>query len=72
MTDKIDAVMESADFGPHYEGESFVLVTMRVPKDVRISPGLFSLEWKAIEKPGWSKAKDEAAYARARERANSQ
>ena len=36
---KTEAVMESADFGPAYEGESFVLVTLRVPRDTRVGPG---------------------------------
>ncbi len=58
-TDKIDAVMESADFGPSYEGESFVTVTLRVPRYTGVGAGLYSLEWKSCERPQWSYAKDE-------------
>lgn len=61
---KIDAVMESADFGPAYEGESFVTLTLRAPKDVRIGPGVYTLEFKEIGKPAWAEAKDEKQYAK--------
>lgn len=66
----IAAVAESADFGPAYEGESFVTVTLRVPRDVHFGAGLYSLEWKSIEKPAWSAAKDEKQYAKNRERSD--
>lgn len=66
---KIEAVIESADFGPAYEGESFVLVTLRVPRDLRVRPGTYDMEWKAIERPAWSLPKDQDKYDAARERA---
>ena len=69
MTDKIDAVMESADFGPHFEGETFVLVTLRVPTGTHIHPGTYTLEYKEIDRPAWSKPKDQDKYDAARERA---
>lgn len=68
---KIDAVMESADFGPAYEGETFVTVTLRVPKDIRVGPGIHTIEFKEIGKPAWATAKDEQQYANRREAANS-
>jgi hypothetical protein len=68
---KIDAVMESADFGPAYEGETFVTVTLRVPKDTRVGPGVHTIEFKEIGKPAWAEAKDEQQYAKRREAANS-
>lgn len=68
---KTEAVMESADFGPAYEGESFVLVTLRVPRDTRVGPGVHTIEFKEIGKPAWATAKDETAYAKRREAANS-
>lgn len=66
----IEAVAESADFGPAHEGESFVTVTLRIPKDVRFGAGIYSLEFKAIGKPAWAQAKDEAQYAKNRERSD--
>lgn len=65
----IEAVIESADLGPAYEGESFVLVTLRVPRDQRVRPGTYALEWKSIVRPDWSKPKDQDRYDAARERA---
>jgi hypothetical protein len=60
-TDKpIPAVAESADFGPAYNGESFVTLTFRVPKDTPALAGIFDL---IPRRPGtfdWAKAKDEA------------
>jgi hypothetical protein len=67
---KTDAVMESADFGPAHEGESFVLVTMRVPRDTRVGPGVHTIEFKEIGKPVWAEAKDEKQYAKNRERSD--
>lgn len=65
----IEAVIESADFGPAHEGESFVLVTLRIPRDQGVRPGTYALEWKAGERPEWSKPKDQDRYDAARERA---
>lgn len=70
MTDKMDAVMESGDFGPAFEGESFVLVTLRVPREVAIKPGTYTLEYKTLDRPAWSQPKDQDKYDAARERAD--
>lgn len=69
MIDDIPAVVESADFGPAYEGETFVLVTLRVPKDTLVRPGLYALKWTAPLHAAdhWAKAKDEEAYGKRRE-----
>ena len=51
-----DAVMESADFSPAYEGEQYVTVTLRMHKDQRIYAGVYSLKWarQLVERPEWS------------------
>lgn len=45
MMDKtIDAIIETADFGPAFAGNEYVTVTFRVHKDTRIVAG----RWKLI------------------------
>ena len=43
MSNAIPAVAESADFGPAYEGENFVTLTFRVPKNTPAYTGKFDL-----------------------------
>lgn len=43
MTKPIEAVADSADFGPAYDGEDYVTLTFRVPKDQRAIPGIWDL-----------------------------
>ncbi len=53
----VTGVIAEADFGPSYDGESFVTVTFRVPSDTRCPAGCWSLTPIAGEKPAWSRAK---------------
>ncbi len=43
MSEKIPAVAEQADFGPAYEGENYVTLTFRVPKNTPAYAGKFDL-----------------------------
>jgi len=43
MSKTIQAVAESADFGPAYDGENFVTLTFRVPKNTPAYMGKFDL-----------------------------
>lgn len=43
MEKPIEAVAERADFGPAYDGEDYVTMTFRVPKDTPAIPGIWSL-----------------------------
>ena len=59
----IPAVAESADFGPAYNGEAFVTLTFRVPKDTPAIAGTWDL---IPRKPGtfdWAETKNEPAEA---------
>lgn len=43
MEKTIQAVAERADFGPAYDGEDYVTLTFRVPKDTPAIPGIWDL-----------------------------
>jgi hypothetical protein len=43
MAKAIPAVAERADFGPAYNGEDYVTLTFRVPKDTPALVGLWKL-----------------------------
>ena len=57
----IEAMIECADFEPGGCAEAFITVTLRVPKDTRVSPGIYHLEWQRLAdpKPQWAIAHDE-------------
>jgi hypothetical protein len=57
----IEALMESADFEPDGHQEPFITVTLRVPRDTRVSPGIYHLEWQRLAqpKPEWASAHDD-------------
>ena len=57
----IEALMESADFEPDGRQSSYVTVTLRVPRDTKITPGIYNLEWQRhqIPMPAWAKAHDD-------------
>lgn len=60
MSDKFEtfaAVIESADFGPSYEGETFVTVTFRCPVTARFSAGIWHLSPQAPGMLDWAKEK---------------
>jgi hypothetical protein len=64
MTKTIRAVADRADFGPAYDGEDYITLTFRVPKDTGAIPGIWDL---TPVRPGtldWAKTKDEAAEMR--------
>lgn len=66
----IEAVADSADFGPAYDGEDFVTLTFRVRKDQQAISGIWHLsqrgagtcEW-AVKKYPDKAAERDAAYA---------
>jgi hypothetical protein len=43
VPESIPAVAERADFGPAYNGEAYVTLTFRVPKDTPALAGKFDL-----------------------------
>ena len=55
----VTGVIAEADFAPYWEGEDFVTVTFRVPKDTQCPAGCWSLTPIVGEKPEWSRAKSE-------------
>lgn len=68
MTKAIEAVAECADFGPAYDGEDYITLTFRVPKDQAAIPGIWDLTPRCPGTRDWAATKypDQAA---ARERA---
>jgi hypothetical protein len=66
----VEAVAESADFGPAYDGEDYVTLTFRVPKEQAAIPGIWdliprcpgTLDWAVTKHPD----KAEARYAEQR------
>lgn len=63
MTKAIPAVAERADFGPAYDGEDYVTLTFRVPKDTPATAGIWDLTPRRAGTFAWAKTKDEAAEA---------
>lgn len=53
----IPAVAYSADFGPAYEGETFVTLTFRVPKNTPAIAGIWDLTPRRPGTFDWAKAK---------------
>ena len=50
----IPAVAERADFGPAYNGEEYVTMTFRVPKDTPAIVGKWELTPRGIGTPDWA------------------
>ncbi len=50
----IPAVAERADFGPAYNGEDYVTLTFRVPKDTPAIVGTWDLIPRDFDRPAWS------------------
>jgi hypothetical protein len=50
----IPAVAESADFGPAYNGEDYVTLTFRVPKDTPAIVGKWDLTPRGIGTFDWA------------------
>lgn len=69
MAEPIEAVLERADFGPAYDGESYVTLTFRVPKDQGAIPGVWeliprrsgTLDWAITKYPDKAEAREELA-----------
>lgn len=55
----IEGVAECADFGPAYEGETFVTLTFRVPKDTPAIAGIWDLTPRRPGTFDWAKAKED-------------
>jgi hypothetical protein len=60
MPEEIYAQMESADFGPAMDGESYFTVTLRVPASAAIVAGKWKLVRSGIGKFDWAVSKSEA------------
>jgi hypothetical protein len=56
----IPAVAESADFGPAYNGEDYVTLTFRVPKDTPAIVGKWDLTPRGIGTFDWAVQKHPA------------
>jgi predicted lysophospholipase L1 biosynthesis ABC-type transport system permease subunit len=54
-----DAVVQDADFGPAYDGETYITVTFRVPENTRILAGIWELRSVSVGRPEWSKSQEE-------------
>lgn len=59
----IPAVAYSADFGPAYEGETFVTLTFRVPKDTPAIAGIWDLIPRRPGMLDWAESKNEPESA---------
>jgi len=57
------AVIESADFGPAHEGETFVTVTFRCPVNARFPAGIWHLSPQSPGMPDWAKEKSKKGGA---------
>ena len=53
----IPAVAERADFGPAYNGEDYVTMTFRVPKDTAALPGIWDLTPRCAGSLPWAEQK---------------
>lgn len=61
MTKKaIPAVAERADFGPAYNGEGYVTLTFRVPKDTPAIAGIWDLTPRRRGTFPWAETKNVA------------
>ena len=52
------AVIESADFGPAQEGQTFVTATFRCPVDARFPAGIWHLSPVSAGMPDWAKEQE--------------
>ena len=59
----IPAVAECADFGPAYEGEDYVTLTFRVPKDTPATVGKWDLTPRGTGTFDWAVQKNAPAVA---------
>lgn len=57
MATPIEAVAESADFGPAFDGEDYVTLTFRVPKDQRAIAGIWELTPRGPGTRDWATTK---------------
>lgn len=62
--DSIPAVAERADFGPAYDGEDFVTLTFRVPKETPALCGIWELTPVRAGTFDWAVTKNDEAEAR--------
>lgn len=68
MTKSVEAIADSADFGPAYDGEDYVTLTFRVPKAQAAIPGIWDLTprcpgtraWAITKYPDKAEARDAA------------
>lgn len=71
MTRTIEAIAESADFGPAYDGKDYITLTFRVPKDQPAIPGIWELTPRCPGSLDWAVTKDmDKAEAREERRLN--
>lgn len=69
MTQTVEAVADSADFGPAYDGEDYVTLTFRVPKTQAVIPGIWDLTPRCPGTREWATTKNtDKAEARERQR----
>lgn len=69
MTQTVEAVADSADFGPAYDGEDYVTLTFRVPKSQAAIPGIWDLTPRCPGTREWATTKNhDKAEARERQR----
>ena len=54
----IPAVAESADFGPAYNGEEYVTMTFRIPKDIPAIVGKWELTPRGVGTFDWAVQKN--------------
>jgi hypothetical protein len=59
----IPAVVECADFGPAYNGEDYVTMTFRVPKDTPAIAGYWDLTPRGPGSFNWAEQKHQDADA---------
>lgn len=57
MNKPIPAIAECADFGPAYNGEDYVTLTFRVPKDTPALVGIFDIIPRGPGSFDWAKQK---------------
>ncbi len=57
MANAIPAVAERADFGPAYNGEEYVTLTFRVPKDTPAMCGIFDITHRSTGTLPWAEQK---------------
>lgn len=57
MTKSVIAVADCADFGPAYDGEDYVTLTFRVPKDTAAMPGIFDITLRGPGTFDWAATK---------------